>query len=154
LAGVIGVLVTGAFLTVLYYPVLWVLIALMAALNRVSAPALAQTSRPSAGPTSAALRRAGRPSPGDPQDGCGTMKRGDARRTISVGLRSAIAVAERLAGRTSRRLRRVEGMIPVLMYHRVRPDGSPTSGIEPGMFVTAATFERHVRWLAERFELV
>jgi O-antigen ligase len=35
LAGVIGVLVSGAFLSVLYYPVFWVLVALIAALERV-----------------------------------------------------------------------------------------------------------------------
>jgi peptidoglycan/xylan/chitin deacetylase (PgdA/CDA1 family) len=40
------------------------------------------------------------------------------------------------------------------MYHRVRPDGSSTDGIEPGMYVRAATFDRHVSWLARRFTLV
>ena len=43
LAGVVGVLVSGAFLTVLYYPVFWVLVALMAALDRVTAPRAATT---------------------------------------------------------------------------------------------------------------
>jgi O-antigen ligase len=46
LAGVIGVLVSGAFLTVLYYPVLWVLVGLMAALDRACAGILAVPVEP------------------------------------------------------------------------------------------------------------
>jgi len=40
------------------------------------------------------------------------------------------------------------------MYHRVRPDDASTEGLEPGMYVRASTFERHIRWLSKRFDLV
>jgi O-antigen ligase len=41
-AGVVGTLVTGAFLSVLYYPVLWILVALLAALDASVEEALAR----------------------------------------------------------------------------------------------------------------
>jgi peptidoglycan/xylan/chitin deacetylase (PgdA/CDA1 family) len=41
----------------------------------------------------------------------------------------------------------------VLMYHRVLPDG-PHPGVDPGMFVTVSAFERHLRLLRSRYELV
>jgi hypothetical protein len=65
-----------------------------------------------------------------------------------------LALALGFVGTTSRKLRRAYGRIPVLMYHRVRPDGATVDGIEPGMFVKAKTFEKHVRWLSQRFDLV
>ena len=41
----------------------------------------------------------------------------------------------------------------VLMYHRVLPD-APHPGVDPGMFVTASTFEHNLRLLRSRYELV
>ena len=41
----------------------------------------------------------------------------------------------------------------VLMYHRVLPD-TPYPGVDPGMFVTASTFEHNLRLLRSRYELV
>ncbi len=55
-AGVVGVLVTGAFLTVLYYPVLWVLVAFLAALDRTTNFAEASNGK--------AQRVESRPAPG------------------------------------------------------------------------------------------
>ena len=40
----------------------------------------------------------------------------------------------------------------VLMYHRVLPNAPPD--VDPGMFVTATAFERHLRLLKSRYELV
>ena len=82
------------------------------------------------------------------------MKSGDARRLAGLAVRASGAAARHFAGATSRLLKHKEGLIPILMYHRVHPDGASTEGLEPGMFVRASTFERHVRWLRQRFELV
>jgi len=47
------------------------------------------------------------------------------------------------------------GKTLILMYHRVIPSGRvPLAFVQPGMYVTANTFERHVRYLADRFECV
>lgn len=78
----------------------------------------------------------------------------DMRRLASITFRGAGAIAQRLVGRTSRRLRRAHGLIPVLMYHRVQPDDASADEIEPGMFVGVSTFEKHIGWLAKRFDLV
>lgn len=40
----------------------------------------------------------------------------------------------------------------VLMYHRVLPDARPD--VDPGMYVTSRAFERHLRLLKSRYELV
>jgi peptidoglycan/xylan/chitin deacetylase (PgdA/CDA1 family) len=41
----------------------------------------------------------------------------------------------------------------VLMYHRVVSDASKAKSLEPGMYVTAATFEKQIRVLAEQYTL-
>jgi O-antigen ligase len=61
LAGVFGVLVTGTFLSVLYYPVLWVLVGMMAALDRVTAPPAAVPVRTSRGHRAASPRESRTP---------------------------------------------------------------------------------------------
>ena len=81
------------------------------------------------------------------------MKAGDLRRIAGITARAARGTLHRVAGGTSRRLNGKRDLIPILMYHRVRPDESSTDGIEPGMYVRAATFERHLSWLARRFTL-
>ncbi len=82
------------------------------------------------------------------------MNEGRLRRAGSIAARGAEALLARVSGRTAERWQRSRGLIPVLMYHRVRPDDAEVSGIEPGMFVRASTFDRHVRWLSQRFELI
>lgn len=43
----------------------------------------------------------------------------------------------------------------VLMYHRVLPaDRARRDAVEPGMFVTPATFARHLDWLVEAFRVL
>ena len=42
----------------------------------------------------------------------------------------------------------------VLMYHRVLSTDAAALGVDPGMFVTARSFERHLRHLRDRYELV
>ena len=77
------------------------------------------------------------------------------------GLRDSVAIAVRglearvaaLSGQTERRLARRRG-VAVLMYHRVLPDETPASGIEPGMFVRASTFRRHMEWIAARWPVL
>ena len=39
------------------------------------------------------------------------------------------------------------------MYHRVLPDSADATGIEPGMYVRASTFARHLEWLAAGFRV-
>jgi len=45
------------------------------------------------------------------------------------------------------------GSSAILMYHRVVPDDADVSGIEPGMYVRATTFARHIGWLKERWQV-
>jgi len=80
---------------------------------------------------------------------------GMVRRAGGIGLRATTAVIHRATGKSSRawNSKKSLGLVPVLMYHRVIPDEASTRGIEPGMYVRASTFERHIRWLADRFEL-
>lgn len=43
----------------------------------------------------------------------------------------------------------------ILMYHRVLPETKRLPyPVQPGMYVTANTFERHLLWLGERYEIV
>src|SRR5262249_31100324 len=79
---------------------------------------------------------------------------GGLRRVAGLAARGASSVARRAGGITGRRLRGKAGAVPVLMYHRVLPDDAPVDGIEPGMYVRTSTFEKHVAWLAARYELV
>jgi peptidoglycan/xylan/chitin deacetylase (PgdA/CDA1 family) len=57
------------------------------------------------------------------------------------------------SGSLKRRLDAVRGADALLMYHRVLPDGSDASAIEPGMYVRASTFERHLDVLQSRWEI-
>ena len=65
------------------------------------------------------------------------------------GLRRARAEFRRLAGRAARLRAALDGSrAAVLNYHRVLPAGAAKRlCVEPGMYVTPATFARHVAWL-------
>ena len=69
-----------------------------------------------------------------------------ARRAVS-----AVAYYSGLEGQRHRQAMKDRGV--VLMYHRVLPD-APHPGVDPGMFVAASAFERHLRLLRLRYELV
>jgi peptidoglycan/xylan/chitin deacetylase (PgdA/CDA1 family) len=50
-------------------------------------------------------------------------------------------------------LARARGRVMILMYHRVLPRGDvPSACVQPGMYVTQSTFERHLRFLRTYFE--
>src|SRR3989339_1110248 len=42
----------------------------------------------------------------------------------------------------------------ILMYHRIVPTRVVTTELEPGMYVTAETFARHIAFLAKHFTIV
>jgi hypothetical protein len=76
------------------------------------------------------------------------------RGLLSLALHHGLSVLDVLSGRTDRFLRQQQGKVLVLMYHRVVADSHDVRGIDPGMYVRASTFEKHVRWLARRWQLV
>lgn len=51
--------------------------------------------------------------------------------------------------------RALAGRALILMYHRVLPPQAAAEGfVQPGMYVTPATFECHLQWLTQHFEVV
>lgn len=78
------------------------------------------------------------------------------RERVAPALRFGFAAALALTG-TSRRARaRLDGSAAaVLMYHRVLPESEARRlFVEPGMYVTPATFARHLDWLMREFEVL
>lgn len=73
------------------------------------------------------------------------------RDIASVGYRRTAALVGAVTGRTASLLANRRGQVLILMYHRVLPDEADVSGLEPGMFVRASTFERQVAWIKERW---
>jgi peptidoglycan/xylan/chitin deacetylase (PgdA/CDA1 family) len=74
------------------------------------------------------------------------------RTRLAGTLRSA---AGRLYWTSPHFLSHVRGKATILMYHRVVPNRElATTYVQPGMYVTPATFERHLRFLTSRFELL
>jgi peptidoglycan/xylan/chitin deacetylase (PgdA/CDA1 family) len=71
--------------------------------------------------------------------------------TIKATLRSVAAGAYWTSPHFLAHLR---GRILILAYHRVMPRGDRETFVQPGMYVTPDTFERHLRFLATHFELV
>jgi peptidoglycan/xylan/chitin deacetylase (PgdA/CDA1 family) len=57
----------------------------------------------------------------------------------------------RLSGRAARVLDGRRGTVAILIYHRIVPDAFDVSNVEPGMYVRASAFERHVEWLVGRW---
>src|SRR5438067_1021990 len=71
---------------------------------------------------------------------------------FSDALRSA---AGRVYWASPHFLSHVRGKAMILMYHRVMPRGDLASAyVQPGMYVTPVTFERHLRFVVDHFELV
>jgi peptidoglycan/xylan/chitin deacetylase (PgdA/CDA1 family) len=73
------------------------------------------------------------------------------RDLVSLACRHGLALAGRASGATERRLAARRGRAVILTYHRVLPDGTDVSGVEPGMYVRASTFARQLDWIASRF---
>jgi peptidoglycan/xylan/chitin deacetylase (PgdA/CDA1 family) len=71
-------------------------------------------------------------------------------------LRRARAQAFEWSGLNARARARLDGSrAVVLLYHRVLPsDEARRLAVEPGMFVTPETFERHLGWLADGFHVL
>jgi peptidoglycan/xylan/chitin deacetylase (PgdA/CDA1 family) len=69
------------------------------------------------------------------------------------------STARSLAGRvywaSSRFLPSLCGRVLILMYHRVMTRGEVNATfVQPGMYVTPATFERHLQLLSEHFDVI
>jgi peptidoglycan/xylan/chitin deacetylase (PgdA/CDA1 family) len=75
------------------------------------------------------------------------------RDLASLGYRRTQALAGAWSGATARRLDALRGRAAILMYHRVLPDAADVSGIEPGMYVRASSFERHLDWIERRWQI-
>ncbi len=70
--------------------------------------------------------------------------------------RRGIAWLHSLTGRSARERARLDGTCAaVLMYHRVLPRAEAERlHVEPGMFVTPESFEKHLGWLARYFTVM
>lgn len=82
------------------------------------------------------------------------MKRNSLRDRIALAVHRSRAAWKSASGSLQRRLDGVRGADALLMYHRVLDDAADVSAIEPGMYVRASTFERHLDVLQSRWELV
>ena len=77
-----------------------------------------------------------------------------------AGLRRVLRYARACAFAWSGAGRRARGRLDgsraaLLMYHRVVPaTDAARNAVEPGMFVTPETFERHLAWLADSFSVL
>ncbi|VFQ44443.1 polysaccharide deacetylase family protein [Desulfoluna butyratoxydans] len=70
-------------------------------------------------------------------------------------VKRAMAWAYCRTGLMARRLADLSfGAYPVLMYHRVLSESEAAGTTQPGMYVTPETFEAHVAFLKERFDIV
>ena len=80
------------------------------------------------------------------------------RRTPPVPQRFKTAVRGvigRGLGTSSRFWRMLSGHALILMYHRVLPLPRARAGfVQPGMYVTPDTFERHLQWLTRHFDVL
>jgi peptidoglycan/xylan/chitin deacetylase (PgdA/CDA1 family) len=71
---------------------------------------------------------------------------------LKTALRTAIG---RGVGSTGHFWRMLSGRALILMYHRVLPAQQAAAGfVQPGMYVTPDTFERHLQWLTTHFQVV
>lgn len=69
-------------------------------------------------------------------------------------LKTAVrTVVGRGLGTSSYFWRTLSGRALILMYHRVLPNAAG-GFVQPGMYVTPETFERHLQWLSTHFEVL
>jgi len=74
------------------------------------------------------------------------------RRLVKLVLRS---VAARVYGASTRFRAHLTGKVLIPMYHRVIPRSElATTFVQPGMYVTPETFERHLRFFMTHFKLL
>ena len=69
-------------------------------------------------------------------------------------LRAAYAQLLVRTGSLGRATRSLRQRALVLMYHRVLNDTAVPDDIDPGMYVTRSTFERHLKYLAANHDVV
>jgi peptidoglycan/xylan/chitin deacetylase (PgdA/CDA1 family) len=81
------------------------------------------------------------------------MTGGSVRDRIALAVHRSRAAWKSASGSLQRQLDAVRNADAVLMYHRVLPDAADASAIEPGMYVRASTFERHLDTLTSRWQL-
>jgi peptidoglycan/xylan/chitin deacetylase (PgdA/CDA1 family) len=68
---------------------------------------------------------------------------------------AARSIAGRAYWATPHFLSLVQGKVVILMYHRVLPQAATASSfVQPGMYVTPQTFERHLQFLTAHFEVL
>lgn len=81
---------------------------------------------------------------------------GGLRVLIGPGARRGLAWMHALTGRSARERARLDGTCAaILMYHRVLPRAEARRlQVEPGMYVTPATFMHHLEWLASFFSVL
>jgi len=73
-------------------------------------------------------------------------------RAMKAALRS---VAGRVYWASPHFLASIRGRVLILMYHRVIPHSeADTTFVQPGMYVTPETFERHLQFVAEHFHVL
>jgi peptidoglycan/xylan/chitin deacetylase (PgdA/CDA1 family) len=71
---------------------------------------------------------------------------------VKTAARSAAGQVYRASSRLATQL---TGKVLILMYHRVIPRSEvEATFVQPGMYVTPETFERHLQFLSARFEIV
>ncbi|HEC99967.1 MAG TPA: hypothetical protein ENN18_06270, partial [Proteobacteria bacterium] len=70
--------------------------------------------------------------------------------TVKSLLRSGISLALYATGLP---LVLTRGKVAILMYHRVL-EPEETAGVQPGMYVTTATFRKHMKFLAAHFKVI
>jgi peptidoglycan/xylan/chitin deacetylase (PgdA/CDA1 family) len=77
------------------------------------------------------------------------------RGTPSIFTRALRSAAGRVYWASPHFLRSLRGCVMILMYHRVIPRGeAATTFVQPGMYVTPETFNRHLGFLAAHFEVL
>ncbi len=74
--------------------------------------------------------------------------------SVSIAIKSLLAASLDTTGLISRRALAMAGRRDViLMYHRVLPP-DVAAGVQKGMYVEPATFESHLAWLTDLFDVI
>lgn len=76
------------------------------------------------------------------------------RTALGERARGAYASLLLMTGIAGRARKRLNGSALVLMYHRVIDDEAVPAGIDPGMYVTRSAFDRHLRYLRARHDVI